>query len=689
MTPAGDEEPTAVAGHNSAPPGPPPPPPPPGPGSTLSPGTVLGHTYRITAFLARGGMGEVYRATHDTLGTEHAIKIIRPELADVPEVIELFRREAMTLRRIHHRGIVSYDGLFRDEMGRTYLVMEFVDGPSLGHVMRERPLTVDEVRMVRRRAAEALAVAHEAGVFHRDLSPDNIIFENGQVDQPKIIDFGIAKLADPSEKTVVGDQFAGKYSYVSPEQFGLFGGQVDGRADIYSLALVLAAAATGQKLDMGHSLQTAVAKRGEVPDLSSLPVDLRTEIAAMLAPNPADRPQTMRELTETSFTRPPGTKAAGKSGKTAPPTGETRKGASRTALWVGLGLVAIAAGGLGVVAAVKPELLFGTGTVQVADGGTASTLPDQPVTSPPTSPPPVPELPSPPVSPPPASPPPVTLPPVPELPSPPVSPPPPPPPPPELPPPPVSPPPPPELPSPPVSPPPVSPPPVSPPPVTELPSPPVSPPPPPAIERVVPVTVCDRLTADEEDGTRAIENGRPIAGVKVSDIPVKAIAECKAAVAANPEVARFHFQLGRAYYVTKDFALALEQLLQAADLGHNVARGDAAYILGRGVGGVPRDTAKAISIGLPAARAGVVSAMANVAFAYAYNDPATQDYRAARLWYGKAAETGAEAAVLALGKLLEEGKGGPVDLDAARALYRKAAAEGSTKARDALQRLGN
>lgn len=683
MTPAGDEEPTAVAGHNSAPPGPPPPPPPPGPGSTLSPGTVLGHTYRITAFLARGGMGEVYRATHDTLGTEHAIKIIRPELADVPEVIELFRREAMTLRRIHHRGIVSYDGLFRDEMGRTYLVMEFVDGPSLGHVMRERPLTVDEVRMVRRRAAEALAVAHEAGVFHRDLSPDNIIFENGQVDQPKIIDFGIAKLADPSEKTVVGDQFAGKYSYVSPEQFGLFGGQVDGRADIYSLALVLAAAATGQKLDMGHSLQTAVAKRAEVPDLSSLPADLRTEIAAMLAPNPADRPQTMRELTETSFTRPPGTKAPGKPGKTAPPAGETRRGASRTALWAGLGLVAIAAGGLGVVAAVKPELLFGTGTTQVADGGTVAALPDQPVSPPPASPPPaspppVPELPSPPVSPPP---------PPPELPSPPVSPPPPPPPP-------ASPPPVTELPSPPVSPPPVPElpsPPVSPPPVPELPSPPASPPPlpPPTVERVVPVTVCDRLTADEEDSTRAIENGRPIAGVKVSDIPVKAIAECKAAVAANPEVARFHFQLGRAYYVTKDFALALEQLLQAADLGHNVARGDAAYILGRGVGGVPRDTAKAISIGLPAARAGVVSAMANVAFAYAYNDPATQDYSAARLWYGKAAETGAEAAVLALGKLLEEGKGGPVDLDAARALYRKAAAEGSTRARDALQRLGN
>ena len=224
-----------------------------GPASTIAPGQLLGHTYRIEALLARGGMGEVYRARHAELNTEHAIKIILPELAGNTRIVDLFRREASVLRTIRHDAIVAYDGVFRDENGRLYLVMEFVDGPSLSKLFKQGALPPAQVRQLRDRLADGLAAAHEKGVTHRDLSPDNVILPGGDLTKAKIIDFGISKMADPEAKTIVGDDFAGKYSYVSPEQVGLYGGKVDPRSDIYSLGLVLVAAATGKPLDMGSS----------------------------------------------------------------------------------------------------------------------------------------------------------------------------------------------------------------------------------------------------------------------------------------------------------------------------------------------------------------------------------------------------------------------------------------------------
>ncbi len=266
------------------------------PDATIPPGSLLGHTYRIESMLARGGMGEIYRARHAELDTEHAIKIILPELANTQRIIDLFRREAAVLRTIRHDAVVAYDGVFRDENGRVYLVMEFVDGPSLSKLMRQGPLAADEVRQLRDRLADGLAVAHDKGVIHRDISPDNVILPGGELAQAKIIDFGISKLADPEGKTIIGGDFAGKFAYVSPEQLGLFGGQVDGRSDIYSLGLVLAAAAQGEPLDMGQSPITVIEARRSVPDLSRVPEAVRADLTAMLQPDPADRPASMRAL---------------------------------------------------------------------------------------------------------------------------------------------------------------------------------------------------------------------------------------------------------------------------------------------------------------------------------------------------------------------------------------------------------
>lgn len=261
-------------------------------------GEVLGHTYRIEALLGRGGMGAVYRARHVVLESEHAIKVILSELSEDPQVIALLNHEARTLRTVKNEAIVEYEGLLLDEFGRRYLVMEFVDGPSLAMLLKDRRFTPDEVRRLRDRLARGLAVAHEKGVFHRDISPDNIILPGGNIDQAKIIDFGIAKSSAAGERTIIGNDFAGKYSYASPEQAGMYGGTVDGRSDIYSMALVLASAAIGfgGKLDMGSSPGTMLAARERVPDLSLLPEELRDEIAAMLQPRPEQRPQTMRQL---------------------------------------------------------------------------------------------------------------------------------------------------------------------------------------------------------------------------------------------------------------------------------------------------------------------------------------------------------------------------------------------------------
>jgi serine/threonine protein kinase len=266
--------------------------------SVLTPGFLLGHTYIVEGFLARGGMAEVYRARHIELKTEHVVKVILPSLANDPKIVELFREEGRKLKRLRSDAIVNYEGFFRDERGLLYLVMEFVDGESLATILGRRRLEIDEVLGLRDRLAEGLAVAHDMGIIHRDISPENIILPDGRVERAKLIDFGIAKSTDANDATLIGSDFAGKYAFVAPEQAGLFDGRVDSRADIYSLGLVLAASAIGfgKKLDMGSSPSTVIAARQRVPDLSAVPAPLRSVIAPMLEPRPQDRPASMREL---------------------------------------------------------------------------------------------------------------------------------------------------------------------------------------------------------------------------------------------------------------------------------------------------------------------------------------------------------------------------------------------------------
>lgn len=314
---------------------------PPAAAGAIEPGALLLNTFRVERLLGGGGMGEVYLARHVGLGTRHAIKVIRPTVAKDPQVRGLFQREARVLRGVRHEAVVSYDGFMRDDRGRDYLVMEYVEGPSLAERLRRGPLSSDDVLTLRERLAAGLAEAHRNGAVHRDLSPDNIILPADRIEFAKLIDFGICKLTDPAQETIIGSAFAGKYRYASPEQLGLFGGQVDARSDIYSLGLVLAAAALGHSLPMGETVEAALRSRQTVPDLASVDPALRDWLTAMLQPDPGRRPASLLELLEHW---PAGTKPQGvKLRKIGSATSTVR----RAMPWIlGLASLVVAAGSL-------------------------------------------------------------------------------------------------------------------------------------------------------------------------------------------------------------------------------------------------------------------------------------------------------------------------------------------------------
>ncbi|MEQ1951988.1 serine/threonine-protein kinase [Mesorhizobium sp. CN2-181] len=262
-------------------------------------GTQLSGTYELDERIAAGGMGEVFRGHNIQTGDPVAIKIVLPEFARDAMILSLFRKEASILNHLSHAAIVRYHVFAIDQaIGRPYLAMEFVDGLSLVDMFAHGPMPPAEARVLLARLASGLAAAHEAGIIHRDLSPDNIILPGGKVERAKIIDFGIARSATVGGETLLGGVFAGKYNFVSPEQLGMYGGEVAEQSDIYSLGLVMAAALRGAPLDMSGSQVEVIEKRRVVPDLSALDAGLRPVLEAMLQPDPRNRPGGMAELEE-------------------------------------------------------------------------------------------------------------------------------------------------------------------------------------------------------------------------------------------------------------------------------------------------------------------------------------------------------------------------------------------------------
>ena len=267
--------------------------------SAVPPGTRLNDLYEVGEQIAQGGMGEIYRGHQIATGDPVALKMIKPEFTGDEAVMALFHREASALNRLQHESIVRYYIFGTDRIiNRTYLAMEFVEGSALSDLMARRALSVAEATELRRRIATGLQVAHDNGIIHRDISPDNIILPEEDVRKAKIIDFGIARSSKPGQATVIGDGFAGKYNYVSPEQAGMFGGDVTARSDIYSLGLLLVASLLGKPIDMGGTMADVIEKRRTVPDLSAVDKQIRPLLEQMLAPDPKDRPSSMTVVAE-------------------------------------------------------------------------------------------------------------------------------------------------------------------------------------------------------------------------------------------------------------------------------------------------------------------------------------------------------------------------------------------------------
>jgi hypothetical protein len=315
----------------------------PGSAGSVRPGTCLNGIYEIEKLIAQGGMGEVYRGFNIQTRDIVAIKMIRPELSNNPEVFDLFRREASILHTLQHEAIVRYFVFSVDpQLRRAYLAMEFVDGPSLTNKLASGPLSLADANILRSRISSALEAAHARGVVHRDVSSDNIIFPNGDVRSAKIIDFGIARALRPGEGTIIGNGFAGKYNYVSPEQLGLVGGDVTFKSDIYSFGLVLAEALRGRPIDMSGSQAEIIEKRRAAPDLSDIQPSIRPLIRSMLQPSPADRPASMAAVSD--WREPEGSgggRDRASNGGPPPAEGASRGGRLAAALGVIIAIVSI------------------------------------------------------------------------------------------------------------------------------------------------------------------------------------------------------------------------------------------------------------------------------------------------------------------------------------------------------------
>lgn len=265
---------------------------------------VLGGRYRVISLLGRGGMGVVYRVEQIFLGKELALKTIdRHLMSDI--TVRRFQAEARAAFAVDHPNLVAVHdfGLFEDQT--PFLVMEIVQGETLGDRLKNGPLSVDEAIPIFVQVCFGLAHAHEHGVIHRDIKPNNIMLlddvPEGIDTGVKILDFGIAKLAqreggEIQALTRTGEIF-GSPLYMSPEQ--CLGTKVDHRADIYSLGCVLYESLTGTPPFVGENAlatmmlhQTApIPTLKEVPPNKHYPPELERLVQLMLAKNPDDRLQ--------------------------------------------------------------------------------------------------------------------------------------------------------------------------------------------------------------------------------------------------------------------------------------------------------------------------------------------------------------------------------------------------------------
>lgn len=267
-------------------------------------GLTLG-SYRVERLIGRGGMGEVYLGVQPEIGARVAIKLLSADAATSPGLVERFFAEARAVNLIRHESIVNVLDMARTPDGRPYLVMEYLDGRSLAEVLSAHGgrLPLGELCRITIEVLGALTAAHALGITHRDLKPENIFVTHGG--RAKVLDFGIAKLHPDLGSSGPGTQsqaLLGTPHYMSPEQAR--GRAADGRADLYSMGVILFEGATGQRPFHADSLYDLLEHQVRTPPppprslCPDLPVALERIILRALEKEPAQRFQSASELAQ-------------------------------------------------------------------------------------------------------------------------------------------------------------------------------------------------------------------------------------------------------------------------------------------------------------------------------------------------------------------------------------------------------
>jgi len=267
------------------------------PKEELTTGSVFAGRYQIIEVLGKGGMGKVYRALDKKLNEEVALKLVKPEIASDKKTLERFSNELKIARKIAHKNVGRMYELM-EEKGTHFITMEYVPGEDLkSFIKRAGPLSAGKTTFIARQVCEGLAEAHELGVVHRDLKPQNIMID--KEGNSRIMDFGIARSLKAKGITDAGVMI-GTPEYMSPEQVDAK--ETDQRSDIYSLGVILYEMVTGRVPFEGDTpLSVAVKQKTETPQdprklNSQIPVDLSNVILRCLEKNKEKRYQSAGEL---------------------------------------------------------------------------------------------------------------------------------------------------------------------------------------------------------------------------------------------------------------------------------------------------------------------------------------------------------------------------------------------------------
>jgi serine/threonine protein kinase len=265
-------------------------------------GAVLSDRYRIDARIGAGGMGLVYKATHLLIGRTLAIKVLRRRYAEQDEVAKRFALEARVASSVKHMNVVDLLDYGTTPLGSPFYVMEFLDGRSLAReLVRNGPLEPARAMDIACQIARGLSAAHQAGVIHRDLKPDNVYLVAADQHGPelvKILDFGIAHVAGRKTRLTAAGAVVGTPEYMSPEQAR--GSDLDGRSDLYALGVVLFELLTGKVPLSAESTVGTLTKqvfelaprlRDRDPRFAAFP-SVEAALGRLLAKNRDERPAT-------------------------------------------------------------------------------------------------------------------------------------------------------------------------------------------------------------------------------------------------------------------------------------------------------------------------------------------------------------------------------------------------------------